>query len=69
MAKIARALGHTATPTHFEHLASTIAKAFNAKFLDKSAKAYYDNKSAGYRQTSNLLPLSSASSPRRTGRP
>ncbi|MGH3374115.1 MAG: family 78 glycoside hydrolase catalytic domain [Actinoallomurus sp.] len=58
MAKIAHALGHDGDATHFDTLAATTAKAINATFYDPSANAYYDNKSAGYRQTSNLLPLS-----------
>jgi alpha-L-rhamnosidase len=58
LAQMARALGHDGDATLFETLASQIADAFNAKFLDRSAGAYFDNKSAGYRQTSNLLPLS-----------
>jgi alpha-L-rhamnosidase len=58
LAKIARALGRDSDATHFDALAASVADAFNATFLDKSAEAYYDDKSAGYRQTSNLLPLS-----------
>ncbi len=58
LAKIARALGRTADGEQFDTLAGTIAHAFNATFLDTAAGAYYDDRSAGYRQTSNLLPLS-----------
>lgn len=58
LADIARALGHEDDAEHFEALASDIADAFNAEFLDEASGAYYDNRSAGYRQTSNLLPLS-----------
>ncbi|WP_329454185.1 family 78 glycoside hydrolase catalytic domain [Streptomyces sp. NBC_01497] len=58
MAGIARALGHDSDAAHFDTLVATTADAINANFYDKSAKAYYDDKSAGYRQTSNLLPLS-----------
>ena len=58
LAKIARALGRESEAEHFDTLAATIAAAFNTTFLDKLAEAYYDNKSAGYRQTSNLVPLS-----------
>jgi alpha-L-rhamnosidase len=58
LAQMARALGHDGDADHFATLASQIAAAFNAKFLDRSAGAYFDDKSAGYRQTSNLLPLS-----------
>ena len=58
LANIARALGHDSDAAHFDALAATVADAFNATFLDKSAETYYDDRSAGYRQTSNLLPLS-----------
>ncbi|URM94014.1 glycoside hydrolase family 78 protein [Actinomadura madurae] len=58
MAQIARALGHGGDAAHFDALAAKTASAFNATFFDTSAKAYYDDRSAGYRQTSNLLPLS-----------
>ncbi|SFE32824.1 alpha-L-rhamnosidase [Actinacidiphila alni] len=58
MAKIARALGHTDDAAHFAALATRTADAINATFYDPQAKAYYDDKAAGYRQTSNLLPLS-----------
>jgi len=36
---------------------------------DTSAETYYDDRSAGYRQTSNLLPLSLGIVPAPTGRP
>jgi alpha-L-rhamnosidase len=58
MARIARALGHDADAQHFDAFAGTVANALNATFLDKAAGAYYDDRAAGYRQTSNLLPLS-----------
>jgi alpha-L-rhamnosidase len=58
LAQMARALGHDADARHFQTLASRIAAAINTTFLDQAAGAYYDEKSAGYRQTSNLLPLS-----------
>lgn len=58
MAGIARALGHGADAAHFDALAGTIANALNTAFFDKAAGAYYDDRAAGYRQTSNLLPLS-----------
>lgn len=58
MAKIAEALGHDEDVEHFESLASSIADAFNAEFYDEESGAYYENESAGYRQTANLLPLS-----------
>lgn len=55
---MARALGHDGDATQFETSASRIAAAFNATFLDRAAGAYFDDRAAGYRQTSNLLPLS-----------
>lgn len=58
MAKIARALGHEADAKHFDAFAGTVANALNTTFLDKASGAYYDDRAAGYRQTSNLLPLS-----------
>ncbi|MCS7480328.1 glycoside hydrolase family 78 protein [Umezawaea endophytica] len=58
MAEIARALGRDADATRFDGLATTIANAFNATFFDAAKGAYYDDPAAGYRQTSNLLPLS-----------
>jgi alpha-L-rhamnosidase len=58
LAQMARALGRDADARHFDTLASRIATAINTTFLDRTAGAYYDDKSAGYRQTSNLLPLS-----------
>jgi alpha-L-rhamnosidase len=58
LAQMARALGHDSDAQHFATLASTIASAFNAKFLDRQAGAYFDDRAAGYRQTANLLPLS-----------
>jgi alpha-L-rhamnosidase len=58
LAQMARALGHDADADHFDTLAGQIAAAFNAKFFDSTAGAYFDDKSAGYRQTANLLPLS-----------
>ncbi|MEA5365386.1 family 78 glycoside hydrolase catalytic domain [Amycolatopsis sp., V23-08] len=58
MAAIARALGHNDDAARFDQLAGTIAGAFNATFYDASKGAYFDDPAAGYRQTSNLLPLS-----------
>lgn len=58
MARIAGVLGHDGDAEHFETLAATITDAFNAEFYDAASGAYYDDRSAGYRQTSNLLPLS-----------
>jgi alpha-L-rhamnosidase len=58
MAKIARALGHPEDAATYDRLAATITDAFNATFLDTATGVYYDDRAAGYRQTSNLLPLS-----------
>jgi alpha-L-rhamnosidase len=58
MAQMARALGHDGDAAHFETLATTLKDTINATFLDRSAGAYFDDRAAGYRQTSNLLPLS-----------
>ncbi|KRF16866.1 family 78 glycoside hydrolase catalytic domain [Nocardioides sp. Soil796] len=58
MAKMATALGHDADAEHFTDFASSLADAINATFYDESEGAYYDDPAAGYRQTSNLFPLS-----------
>ncbi|MET1074712.1 MAG: family 78 glycoside hydrolase catalytic domain [Umezawaea sp.] len=58
MAEIARALGRNDDAARFDTLASTIANAFNTTFYNASKGAYFDDPAAGYRQTSNLLPLS-----------
>ena len=58
LAQLARALGHDSDAQHFATLAATIASAFNARFFDRQAGAYFDDRAAGYRQTANLLPLS-----------
>lgn len=58
LATMAKALGHDADAEHFTAFAARIKETFNATFYDRSEGAYYDNRDAGYRQTSNLLPLS-----------
>jgi len=58
LADIARALGHDDDGQHYDALADRVAQAFNAAFFDAAADTYYDKRAAGYRQTSNLLPLS-----------
>ncbi|WP_205474030.1 family 78 glycoside hydrolase catalytic domain [Nocardioides sp. SYSU D00038] len=58
IADIARALGHDDDATELDELAATIADAFHAEFYDAARGGYYDDPAAGYRQTSNLLPLS-----------
>ncbi len=52
MAQYATALGRTAEAQHYRALAATVARAFNAKFLNPAA-GQYDNGS----QTSCVLPL------------
>lgn len=58
LATMAKALGHTADAQHFTAFAAQVKNTFNATFYDSAKGAYFDNKDAGYRQTSNLLPLS-----------
>jgi hypothetical protein len=52
VAKTAQALGKTDEATHFTALASAIAAAFNAHFLDAAGTTYGDG-----RQTTSVLPL------------
>lgn len=58
LARIARALGRDGDAQQLDTRAATIADAFNATFYDASSGSYVDDPDAGYRQTSNLLPLS-----------
>jgi len=58
MARMAAALGNDADAEHFNDFASALADAINAEFYNEADGAYYDDPSAGYRQTSNLFPLS-----------
>lgn len=57
LARIARVLGRPADARRFGQLAARIRSAFNAAFLDRSANLYRTRTEAGYRQTSNLMPL------------
>lgn len=57
MSKIATALGQAGDAAHYSRLAATIAGSFNATFYNAAAGAYFDDPAAGYRQTSNILPL------------
>jgi alpha-L-rhamnosidase len=57
MAKIATALGHAGDAERYSELAASIADTFNATFYNAAEGAYFDNPAAGYRQTSNVLPL------------
>ncbi|WP_211294501.1 family 78 glycoside hydrolase catalytic domain [Compostimonas suwonensis] len=58
MSQIATALGLESDAAHYDELAARIADSFNTVFYDAEAGAYFDDRAAGYRQTSNLLPLS-----------
>ncbi|MEU3243057.1 family 78 glycoside hydrolase catalytic domain [Streptomyces sp. NPDC006875] len=58
LATMAEALGHDADARHFDAFAAQVKDTFNATFYHRDKGAYYDNEAAGYRQTSNLLPLS-----------
>ncbi|MER5407189.1 family 78 glycoside hydrolase catalytic domain [Streptomyces sp. NPDC002769] len=58
LAQMARALGHDADARHFDAFATEVKNTFNATFYNRDKEAYYDDRAAGYRQTSNLLPLS-----------
>lgn len=57
MTRIAGVLGHDADAAGFEELAASIHDAFNDAFYDAGTGAYVDKPEAGYRQTSNVLPL------------
>ncbi len=57
LATMAKALGHDADARHFGAFAAQVEKTFNATFYDSAKGAYFDDRAAGYRQTSNLLPL------------
>lgn len=58
LATMARALGHGADAGHFDALAAQVKDTFHATFYDADQGAYFDDKAAGYRQTSNVVPLS-----------
>ncbi|MFI1093914.1 family 78 glycoside hydrolase catalytic domain [Streptomyces sp. NPDC020917] len=58
LATMAKALGHGTDAQHFDAFAAQVKDTFNATFYDSAKGAYFDDKAAGYRQTSNLLPLS-----------
>jgi alpha-L-rhamnosidase len=57
LARIAATLGHPADVAKYDALADAIANAFNAAFFDPAANEYRTEIDAGYRQTSNLMPL------------
>lgn len=55
--KMAQVLRHSADAGRYRDLAEEIKEAFNAKYLDRTAGVYRTEREAGYRQTSNALPL------------
>jgi alpha-L-rhamnosidase len=57
LADMARTLGNTADATTYDALADRIKMAFNATFFDPRVNTYQTAIPAGYRQTSNLVPL------------
>jgi alpha-L-rhamnosidase len=57
LARIAAVLGRSVDVTKYDALADQIKTAFNATFFDAAANTYRTNVAAGYRQTSNLMPL------------
>lgn len=50
-------LGRTADAAHFGQLADRIEAAFNARFLDTASGEYHTDRSVGYGQASNAIPL------------
>jgi alpha-L-rhamnosidase len=57
LAEIARALGNPTDATTYDVLADRIEQAFNATFFNSATDTYQNSVPAGYRQTSNLVPL------------
>ncbi len=57
MAQIAEVVGNRADAAYYTEIAAKVAAAFTAAFLDTGAGVYRTDIEAGYRQTSNLLPL------------
>lgn len=57
LARIAAVLERPGDTARFDALADRIKDAFNAKFFDATANIYRTGNRAGYRQTSNLMPL------------
>ena len=58
LAQIARTLGNSADAAGYDALADKIGQAFNATFFNPATSTYQTSVPAGYRQTSNLVPLS-----------
>jgi alpha-L-rhamnosidase len=57
LADMARVAGNVADAASYDALADRIKQAFNQTFFDPSADTYQTSLPAGYRQTSNLVPL------------
>ncbi|WP_108991188.1 alpha-L-rhamnosidase [Paenibacillus agaridevorans] len=57
MAGIAGLLGFSADSERYGELAEETAEALNRECLDRENGLYHTNQEAGYRQTSNILPL------------
>lgn len=55
--KMGTVLGYATDAARYRDLAEEIKQAFNAKYLDRPAGVYRTERDAGYRQTSNALPL------------
>lgn len=69
-AAIARRLGKADDAAAFAVVARRIAAAFNRRFFDVDSNTYHtDEEDAGYRQTSNVLPLAYGLVPRDHVRP
>ena len=54
---MASVLGYATDAAHYGDLAGDIKRAFNERYLDRSAGVYRTGQAAGYRQASNALPL------------
>jgi alpha-L-rhamnosidase len=57
LARIAAVLGRPADVAKYDAFADAIKTAFNPTFFDAEANVYRTDVEAGYRQTSNLVPL------------
>lgn len=55
--RVARELGRRADAERYSVLAGRIGSAFNHRFFDLQSNTYSTDEDAGYRQTSNVLPL------------
>jgi alpha-L-rhamnosidase len=58
LASIARVLARSEDAAHYDLLADQIGAAINSTFFDPVANVYHTEVDVGYRQTSNLMPLS-----------